>query len=410
MLHFDAQTGLYPDDIETVREAVRRDWVKAFSREGRPDLNTEPETPAGQLIDSQTAAIADKDSQLLFLANQFNPLTAEGVWQDALGAIYFLRRKLSTPSAAVCLCSGLSGTVIPAGAVIRSAVDNSEWICTGTVTIPEGQSDVDATFVASESGPLAASPHTLTRIVTVTPGWDSVTNPAAAVTGSTRETQAAFEARRFSSVAANARGSVNALYGTIANLEGVTDAVVLENTTNEPVTQWGVTIPGHSVYISVVGGQDADIAEAIYRKKDAGCGTAGNTQVTYQDSSLPWKPIYTYSIERPAPLPFGVRVTIRKTDATVYNVADKIKAAVLADFNGESGALRVGMAQDVYASRFYCPILNIGVQNLQSVELAAPVSGDAGGGAWGDVVTVNADQAPVLDISDITVTILDEEA
>lgn len=406
MLHFDPQTGLYPDEIETVREAVREDWVLAFRKDGLPDLNTEPETPAGQLIDSQTAAIADKDSEVLYLAQQFNPLTAEGIWQDALGEIYFLKRKLATASTAVCVCTGLAGTVIQAGAVIKSTEDGSEWVCSGTVTIPQGQSSVRATFTASESGPVAASPNTLTRIVTVTPGWDSVTNPAAAVTGSTQESQAAFETRRYNSVAANARGSVNALYGAIANLDGVIDAVVLENTTNVSKQEWGVTIPGHSVYISVVGGQDADIAEAIYRKKDAGCGTAGNTQVTYQDTELPWQPIYTYSIERPTPLAFGVRVTIRKTSSTPYNIEDQIKAVVLANFNGsgDSGALRVGMAQNVYGSRFYCPILGVGVQDLQSIEIAAPVSA----GQWGDMVTVNADQEPVLAADDITVVILED--
>lgn len=406
MLHFDPQTGLYPDDMETVREAVREDWILAFRKDGLPDLNTEPETPAGQLIDSQTAAIADKDSEVLYLAQQFNPLTAEGIWQDALGEIYFLKRKLATSSTAVCTCTGLAGTVIQAGAVIKSTEDGSEWVCSGTVTIPQGQSSVQAMFTASQPGPLAASAHTLTRIVTVTPGWDAVTNPAAAVAGSTQESQAAFENRRYNSVAANARGSVNALYGALANLDGVIDAVVLENTTNTPKQEWGVTIPGHSVYISVVGGQDADIAEAIYRKKDAGCGTAGNTQVTYQDTDLPWQPIYTYNIERPASLAFGVRVTIRKTSSTPYNIEDQIKAVVLANFNGsgDSGALRVGMAQNVYASRFYCPVLGVGVQDLQSIEIAAPVSA----GQWGDMVAVNANQEPVLDADDITVVILED--
>ena len=242
-------------------------------------------------------------------------------------------------------------------------------------------------FTASQPGPVTASPDTLTRIVTVTPGWDAVTNPAAAVTGSAQETQAAFENRRYNSVAANARGSVNALYGTIANLDGVLDALVLENTTSEPRQEWGVTIPGHSVWISVVGGENDDIAEAVYRKKDAGCGTAGNTQVTYQDTGLPW------------------RVTIRKTGSTANDITEKIRAAILADFNGEgSGALRVGMAQNVYASRFYCPVLGVGVQDLQSIEIAAPLSG----GQWADRVTVNADQEPVLDADDITIIILED--
>lgn len=405
MLHFDPQTGLYPDEIETVREAVREDWVLAFRKDGLPDLNTEPETPAGQLIDSQTAAIVDKDSEVLYLAQQFNPLTAEGIWQDALGEIYFLKRKLATSSTAVCTCTGLAGTVIQAGAVIKSTEDGSEWVCSGTVTIPQGQSSVQAMFTASQPGPLAASANTLTRIVTVTPGWDAVTNPAAAVAGSTQESQAAFEIRRYNSVAANARGSVNALYGAIANLDGVLDALVLENATSEPRQEWGVTIPGHSVWISVVGGQNADIAEAIYRKKDAGCGTAGNTQVTFQDIGLPWKPVYTYNIERPAPLAFGVRVTIRKIGSMAYDITEKIKAAILADFNGQGSAgLRVGMAQNVYASRFYCPVLGVGVQDLQSIEIAAPVSA----GQWRDMVAVNADQEPVLDADDITVVILED--
>lgn len=405
MLHFDPQTGLYPDEVGTVREAVREDWVLAFRKDGLPDLNTEPETPAGQLIDSQTAAIVDKDSEVLYLAQQFNPLTAEGIWQDALGEIYFLKRKLATSSTAVCVCSGLAGTVIQAGSIIKSAEDNSEWVCAGTATIPQGQSTVQATFTASEPGPLAASPDTLTQIVTVTPGWDAVTNPAAAVVGSARESQAAFENRRYNSVAANARGSVNALYGAIANLEGVLDALVLENTGNAPKEEWGVTIPGHSVWIAVAGGNDADIAEAIYRKKDAGCGTAGNTQLTYQDTGLPWQPIYAYNIERPAPLPFGVRVTIRKTGSTSHDIVEKIKAAILADFNGESSdALRVGMAQNVYASRFYCPTLGVGVQDLQSIEIAAPATEEQ----WVDMVTVRADQEPVLDVDDITVIELEE--
>lgn len=405
MLHFSPQTGLYPDEIETVREAVREDWVLAFRKDGLPDLNTEPETPAGQLIDSQTAAIVDKDSEVLYLAQQFNPLTAEGIWQDALGEIYFLKRKRATSSTAVCVCTGLAGTVIQAGSVIKSTEDNAEWVCAATVTIPQGQSSVQAMFTASQPGPVTASPDTLTRIVTVTPGWDAVTNPAAAVAGSSQESQAAFENRRYNSVAANARGSVNALYGTIANLEGVLDALVLENTTSDPRQEWGVTIPGHSVWISVVGGQNADIAEAIYRKKDAGCGTAGNTQVTFQDTGLPWKPVYTYNIERPAPLPFGVRVTIRKTGSMPYDITERIREVIFADFNGQGGGgLRVGMAQNVYASRFYCPVLGVGVQDLQSIEIAAPLSG----GQWGDRVTVNADQEPVLDAGDITVIVLED--
>lgn len=408
MLHFDPRIGLYADEIGTVRETVREDWKNAFRGNGRPELNVEPETPAGQLVDSQTAAIVDKDNEVLFLANQFNPETAEGIWQDALAKIYFLTRKIAQSSEASCLCVGLAGTVIPAGALIRGSEDNTQWACAASVTIPASGS-VTARFVCRDAGPIAAGPNTLTRIVTVTPGWDSVTNPAAAVLGRNAETRTELEARRYASVAANARGSVAALYGALADLEDVIDVVVLENTGNDPVEKWGVSIPGHSVFISILGGADTDIARTIYEKKDAGCGTAGNTTVTYQDASLPGAPIYSYNIERPEALAFGVKVTLRLTSATPQNIEALVKTAVLADFNGlgAHGNTRVGMAQNVYASRFYCPVIEAGAQDLVSIEIAAG-AGAGSGAVWADSVTVRADQSPVLDENDILVVIQED--
>lgn len=409
MLHFNAQTGLYPDPVSEVRESVREDWQAAFRRDGRPELNTEPETPAGQLIDSQTAAIVDKDNEVLFMANQFNPLTAQGIWQDALGKIYFLTRKVAQFSESVCQCNGLAGTVIPKGARIRSSADNSEWTCAENVTIPESGL-VEARFTAGTAGPIAAQANTLTQIVTVIPGWDTVTNPAAAAVGRDAESQLEFETRRYNSVAANARGSVAALYGAIANLSNVLDVVVLENITNQPIVSWGVTIPGHSVWIAVTGGADAEIAETIYRKKDAGCGTAGNTQISYQDTELPGTPIYTYCIERPEPLAVGVRVTLKLTPSTPQDIEKQIKNAVLADFNGNGShnSVRVGTAQEVYASRFYCAVIAAGAQNLVSIEIAALVSGTLVW-VWGPSITINADQEPVLDENDILVVIQEDD-
>lgn len=406
MLQFDPTTGLSVEDISTVRERVRQEWITAFARDGRPELNTEPETPAGQLIDAQTAAIAEKDNELLYLGNMFNPLTASGIWQDALAKIYFLTRKQAQVSEATCRCTGLRGTVIAKGAMIRSSVDDTRWLAAETATIPAA-GYVNMRFVSQATGEIAASADTLTEIVTVTPGWDAVTNPAAAVTGYDSETQAAFELRRYNSVAKNARGSMSAIYGALADLDNVVDVLVLENITNDPITSWGVEIPGHSIWATVRGGEDADIAETLYRKKDAGCGTAGNTDVTYQATDIPGQPIYTYKICRPDALAVGLKVTIRKTSDTPQDIEDKIKEAAIADFNGVSGSgnLRVGSGQYVYASRFYCPIISAGVSNLVSIEIAAPVSGDV----WGDAITINANMSPVLDASDITVTMLDAE-
>ena len=401
-LKFDPEIGLFAPDTPDIRETVAKDWTKAFTDPDQPPLDTEPTTPAGQLIDSETAIIEDKNAQVLYLSNMFNPLVSDGRWQDALGHIYFLERQIETPSVVTCQLTGLAGTVIPAGALVQTT-DGLFLSCDSAVTIGSNGT-ASVTFSSQESGPFAIPAHSATSIVTAIPGWDTVGNETAGVPGRIRESRLEFEQRRYASVAANAHGTVAAMYGMIGNIFGVMDLVILENTTSSPIEEWGVTIPPHGVFISVYGGNDADIAEAIYRKKDAGCSTGGNTQISYIDKELKnyrGGVTYAYRIERPAPLPFAVQVTVRKTASTPANIIDSIKKAVLADFSGEAGKGRVRMADTCYASRFYCPIMSAGVQEVISIKIATPA-----GSSWVDEVQVSADKMPVLSLDDISVVVL----
>ena len=404
-LTFDPATGLVAPSTADIRAEIAAMFVSAFAKNGLPPLNTEPETPAGQLIDSLTAIIADKDAELLYLANMFNPLTAEGQWQAALGQIYFLSPKTATNSVATCTCTGLVGTVIGAGSIIQSSSeDNTQWVALETKTIPSG-GNVTISFQCMTDGAISAEPGTLTKIVTVTPGWDTVTNQESAVVGTLAETQRAFEQRRYNSVAINARGSIAALYSALASIDGVIDLSILENHTDVAETQHGVSVPAHSVYITIVGGTDEDIAYAIYRNKDAGCGTAGDRVVSYTDRELPLTPTYTYRVKTPAELPFGVRVSIRKNSSTPGDINLKIKEAVLKNFNGGSSFARCGTAQTIYASRFYADVIAAGVNDLVGIEIAAPISG----GVWTSQIEVNADEEPVMSADNITIVDLAEE-
>jgi len=400
MLTFDAKTGVKADEIADIREAVRLEWVEAFKKDGQPNLDTDPETPAGQLIDSETQHIAEKDNEFLFLANQFNPLSAEGVWQEALGKIYFLKRKHKQHSVALCTITGLKGTVVPVGAQIRSSADNSLWINAHEVTIPAAGS-IQTDFVSEEYGPITAGANTLTNIVTIVPGWDAVNNDTAATIGRYTETQMEFESRRYESVAANSHGSLASIYGALCNLDDVIDCVILENIENDPVVQYGVTIPPHSIFVSIVGGDETKISEIIYKKKDAGCGTAGNTIISYQDTELPGSPVFRYKIERPNSLAVGIKIDIKATSTTPPDADNLIKSALIADFsgNGPHGNLRVGIAQTVFASRFYCAVINTGGNGLEKIEICAPYSSLN----WGDSITINADYSPVLDAANIII-------
>ena len=396
MLIFNPKTGLLAQDTADIRNTVQQDWRAALGQ----DLDTDASTPAGQLIDSEVAMIATKDADMLYLSNQFNPLTSEGVWQDALGKIYFLERQTEKPTTVSVLCRGLYGTLIPAGSAIKT--DSGIMLHSlETVTIPISE-QVYIMFAADVSGPIPIPANTATTIVTVIAGWDTATNPYSGVQGRYSETQVEFERRRYASVAKNSRGMVGSLYGAIGDISGVVDLVILENIGNTPKTEWGATIPGHSVYISVYGGEGADIAKVIYEKKDGGCGTAGNTSLTYIATDA-FGAVYTYQIERPEPLPIYVKASIRLTPTTPENIIDLIKLSVVNNFNGldSTSTLRVKMASVLYASRFYNPVIQAGTQDLVGVKISTD---DA---VWADEININANTMPLIDSSQVSVDIVE---
>ena len=392
-IHFDMDKGFVVDSVETVRETVRQEWVNAFKSADLPALNTSPETPQGQLIDAQTAAIMNKDNEFLFLSNQFNPNFATGVFQDALAGIYFLQRKKASSTTVTCVCSGLQGVVIPSGSVIQTT-DGVRLTNAVDTTIPASGS-VIVDFQAVEIGAIPVGASTATIIVTQIPGWDSVINSAPGITGRNEETQAEFANRIKKSVAVNSQGSINAIYSALANLPGVTAVVVLENDTDANIERSGLVIPGHSICISIYGGDKAAIAETIYQKKDMGCGTTGNTAISYVNSL---GVTFNYNIEIPEPYPIGIRVTINNMVGLPANIKTTVKNAVLANFNGADGHAPVAMAQTLYSTRFIPSIINAGAKSIKAVEISI-------GDTYSDSASFNARQMPTLNLDGIEVII-----
>ena len=92
-------TGISAEETSVIRANIAQQWKNAFATDPTlPELDTSAETPAGQLIDGETALAAEKDNEILFVANQFDPKNAVGAWQDALAAIYFIKRKIALPT------------------------------------------------------------------------------------------------------------------------------------------------------------------------------------------------------------------------------------------------------------------------------------------------------------------------
>lgn len=392
-------TGLVVPAESDIVNGVLADINAAFGG----GLNTSSlETPQGQLASSIAAIVADKNAEIAYLTNAVDPQYADGRFQDAIARIYFLSRLPATATVVTCTVTGLPGTVIPAGALAQDTNGN-QYASTGAVTIG-ASGNATAQFQCLTTGPIPCPAGTLTNIVQVIPGWDSITNPTDGVMGQNEESRTDFEIRRQNSVAANSAGGTGAIYAAVASVTGVLDAYVIDNPTNTAQT-YGATnysIPPHCVYVAAVGGTDADIAKAIWSKKAVGCDTTGNTSVQVQDTngySYP-PPTYTIKFNRPTALPVYFTVTLVNNASVPSNIVSLVQNAIIARFNGTDGTTRERIGGTILASRYYSAVAGV-ADNLQILSITVGSSANP----TTISLTLGIDQYPSISAANIQVVL-----
>lgn len=358
------------------------------------NLNTDLTTPQGQLASSEAAVVDQVNQTFLNYTQQVDPAYASGRMQDAIARIYFIERNPAQPTTVSCTCIGLQGTVIPVGA-LAVATDGNQYVCTDGGTIPS-TGTLTLSFACTTVGPIACAAGTLNQIYRAIPGWDSINNPADGVLGNDVESRTAFEARRAASVALNSQGSLPSVLGAVLNVGNVIDAYVTENDSNTLQTIGGVTLYANSIFVAVVGGDDAAVAKAIWTRKAPGCAYNGNTTVTVLDESAgysPPYPAYSVSFTRPTSLSIVFSVVIANSALVPGDAETQIQNAIISAFAGEDGGPRARIGTKVYASRFYAAIAALGSwAQIVSIELGSVNSAAAvfTGSVSGNTLTVSA--------------------
>ena len=323
-------TGWVAPSESAILTGVEADMNAAFGG----DLIFADGSPETQIATTQTAIIGNTNDQLLALLAGVDPAFSTGRLQDAIGRLYFLARNPATSTVVACTCTGAAGTLIRAGA-IALATDGNLYLSLGNGTIGVGGT-VTIDFACSVTGPIAGPAGSLNQIYRNVIGWDSITNPSDGVEGSNVETAQAFELRREDTVAGNSFGPIGAIIGAVAKVANVLDYWGYSNNTASPVTVSGVTIAANAIYISVEGGLDLDVAQAILAKKAPGAPMGGNTTVTAYDNNPLYSGPQAYSItfERPASLSFFFVVTIKGNSQTPANAGTLIATAIVNAFAG----------------------------------------------------------------------------
>ena len=391
--------GLVLPSEAAILAGVQTDYDAAFGGCLNPALNT----PQGQLESSTAAIIAEKNAEFAYLANQFDPRYASGRFQDALAAIYFLDRKAAQSTVVACTLGGVPTSVIPAGSFAQDNNGNT-YILQGSVTIGSGGT-VTGNFANIVTGPIPCPSGTLIKVFQAVSGWDTVTNPSDGVLGNDVETRSEFEARRAASVALNGRGTVPSIYAAVFNVAGVLDVYAVDNPLGTVVDTGSTNYPlaAHSVYVAVIGGTDAAVAQAIWGKKDVGCYYNGNTTVAVQDQSgysFPY-PTYNVTFERPTALPIYFEVNIINNPSLPSDIVTQIQNAIIAQFSGETDLPRARIGSLILATGYYATVAGVNPAVLISsmfVGITASPSTTQ--------VQVGIDQGPTIGSGNIVVNLV----
>lgn len=415
-------TGLVLPAESDILAGAQTDTNTAYGGGVNPALNT----PQGQRASSLSAIVADKNSQVAYVCNQIDPQYASGRFQDAIGRFYMMTRQPAISTQVTAVLSGTVGASIPAGTLAQDTSGNS-YALMAVVTIGSDGTALGL-FQNLASGPIPCPDNTLNVVYQAVIGWDAINNPTlagplpSAALGRYVETRAEFEYRRQNSVSGNGHGTTMAIYGALFGELGVTDCYCYDNASGATVDYGATNYPlaPHSFYAAVVGGADADIANAIWSKKDVGAsysawpdwpggsivpgdGTVTSVAVTDPSGYNYPPPSYMVSLIRPAALPILFAVSIVNSSYLPSNIATLIKNAIIARFNGTDGrddSTIERMGSMILATRYFVSVAGAST-NVQILSVLIGTSTPTL-----TSVLVGIDQSPSVSAGNISVVLV----
>ena len=218
------------------------------------------------------------------------------------------------------------------------------------------------------------------------------------------EDDKSLRARQAVSTTQTSRGMTEDLYGALLNLPGMLFCRIYVNPTLVTDSRG---LPGKSMAVVAVGGNDQDLGDTIWFKSPAGLELYGSTTVQHVDDQ---NISYDVGFTRPTPVVVYVAVAVTVVNSVLWppDGADQIKQAIVdyAQFGADALGIPAGFDQlgfipgnAVYASELYVPVNKVSGIRITSLKVGtapAPAS---------DVVDINWDEVASILVDNITVTV-----
>ena len=361
--------GLTPTGFERKTLAQVKADIEAAQREALgQELNQQADSLLGQLNGVMFNALAELWEVLEAVYASQNPDAATNQSLDNVSAITGTLRKEATFSTVLCDVDIDAGTLSAGAVAFVPGNPSARFLLDADVVNPGPGSALftDIPFTAETAGPVVANSGTLTGGPELVTGWNSCTNPLDAEVGEDVEEDPDLRLRRKQEVEGPGGASPNAIRADVSKVDDVESVSVIENT--DSITSPD-GIPPHAFETIVLGGDDTEIAVAIFNNRAAGILAHGSTVVTVQDSEGNDVDIgFTRPTAREVWLEYDIAV-----DGNYPAGGDALVQQAVAAFGTDT----FGQGDDIIASKLNQPALGVlGVRDVTAIRLgfaASPV-------------------------------------
>jgi len=269
-------SGLRVKSYSEIRQELEDGFHSIFGTE----LNLNSNTQDGQMINLFAQSGTDMRELILnAFANLFLD-DAQGVALDRAASNVNAKRRIGT-RARVTLTLTFNRTVVLTGEdndrskpgvfTVRDNKNNNYRLESSETFSP---GEASAIFIAENSGMLDIQPQSITNISTIIAGVTSVINNHEPISyGSDHENDTSFRARvKLGDSASRDRGSDELIRAAIMEIDGVSDAIVIEES--------------GGINALVKGGRREDIARALFYSRAAGVYLSGSESVFYRSREI----------------------------------------------------------------------------------------------------------------------------
>ena len=377
--------------LDTIQDIISADEAQLQGTYGA-NFYIKPEGVIDNIFASAAFMEMDAQDQLAFLVKQFDPETAEGIWQDALYERIGVQRLAAEPTRFNLRVVGTNGFSGVAGDItIRSDLTNEEFINTADYTLDTNGATLTfecvvpgATVVqTAETFKIVEAPNDVTGLATS--GNTSID------IGRNRETDDEFRARFRQSKALDSKATRNANYANLLKYVDNENYLNIYDKKNDNTMAAGTIeiVAKHNT-------TDENFANAIFNTVADGIDFIGNTSVTLQDASNQNVEI-KFNNATETPIEFNITANI-KTGYVQQTVFDNAKQSII---NYVNNTHIFGLGSKIFATEFIVPLLNTeGMSAVTAIEIKK--TGDAD---YTDILTLTKYQVPTFDVSNITITL-----